>query len=45
MDISIFFKKIAETLELGKIVEGPLQVKGGLTHRMFKVITEKGRTC
>ena len=43
MNIEIFFNKIVENLNLGKIIEGPIQVKGGLTHRMFKVFTDKGR--
>ena len=43
MNIEVFFNKIAENLNLGKIIEGPIQVKGGLTHRMFKVFTDKGR--
>ena len=43
MDIKLFFNKLTEKLELGKIIEPPTQVKGGLTHRMFKFSTDKGR--
>lgn len=43
MDINIFFKKLTNELELGNIIEGPIQVKGGLTHRMFRIFTDKGR--
>lgn len=28
---------------LGNIIEEPLKVTGGLTHRMFKIVTDKGR--
>jgi Ser/Thr protein kinase RdoA (MazF antagonist) len=37
------FKKIVKELDLGNIIEEPLKVTGGLTHRMFKVFTDKGR--
>lgn len=43
MDINKYFNKIVKTLDLGDIVEGPIQVKGGLTHRMFKIFTNKGK--
>ncbi len=43
MDIKLFFSKLTEKLELGKILEEPTQVKGGLTHRMFKFSTDNGR--
>lgn len=43
MDIDSFLKKISEQLDLGKIVDGPEQIKGGLTHRMFRLFTEQGR--
>jgi Ser/Thr protein kinase RdoA (MazF antagonist) len=43
MDINLFFKKIVKELDLGNIIEEPLKVTGGLTHRMFKVFTDKGR--
>ena len=43
MDIKLFFNKLTEKLELGKMIEPPTQVKGGLTHRMFKFSTDKGR--
>lgn len=34
---------IAEDLQLGKVIESPVQVTGGFMHRMFKVVTEKGK--
>lgn len=43
MDIKIFFNKVVNELDLGEIVEGPIQVSGGLTHRMFKLFTNKGK--
>ena len=43
MDIELFFNKMVNTLDLGNIIEGPIQVSGGLTHRMFKIFTNKGR--
>jgi Ser/Thr protein kinase RdoA (MazF antagonist) len=43
MDINLFFSKIVKELDLGNIIEEPLKVTGGLTHRMFKVFTDKGR--
>ncbi len=33
---------IAENLQLGQVLEKPIQVTGGFMHRMFKVVTEKG---
>lgn len=35
---------IAEDLQLGRVVEEPVRVTGGFMHRMFKVVTEKGKT-
>ncbi len=32
MNIELLFNKIVNYLELGNIIEGPIQVKGGLTH-------------
>lgn len=43
MDINLFFEKMVKTLNLGNIIEGPTKVTGGLTHRMFKVATDKGK--
>lgn len=34
---------IAENLQLGQVLEKPVQVTGGFMHKMFKVVTEKGR--
>ena len=43
MNIESFFDKLVEQLNLGKINVGPIQVNGGLTHRMFKIFTDKGK--
>lgn len=34
---------MVEELNLGNIIEEPLKVTGGLTYRMFKIVTDKGR--
>lgn len=34
---------MVEKLNLGSIIEEPQKVTGGLTHRIFKVVTDKGR--
>ena len=34
---------IAENLQLGQVVEKPIQLTGGFMHKMFKLVTEKGR--
>lgn len=34
---------VSENLQLGKVLEIPVQVTGGFMHRMFKVVTDKGR--
>ena len=39
MDINLFFDKMVKELNLGNIIEEPLKVTGGLTHRMFKIVT------
>ena len=41
--MDLFFNKMVKELDLGNIIEKPLRVTGGLTHRMFKVVTDKGR--
>ena len=43
MSIESLFNKIVYSLDLGIITDRPIQVTGGLTHRMFKVFTDKGR--
>ena len=43
MNTALLFNKIVNNLDLGNITEGPIQVTGRLTHRMFKVFTDKGR--
>ena len=37
------FEKIVKKIDLGKLIEKPEQVNGGLTHRMFKIVTSKGK--
>jgi Ser/Thr protein kinase RdoA (MazF antagonist) len=34
--------KIVDYLNLGNLLENPIQVSGGLTHRMFKLVTSNG---
>ena len=41
--MDLFFNKMVKELDLGNIIEKPLKVTGGLTHRMFKVVTDKGK--
>jgi len=43
MDINLLFENIVKELDLGNLVEDPTQVTGGLTHRMFKISTDKGK--
>ena len=38
-----FLNKLAKQLNLGEIKGEPEQVAGGLTHRMFKIFTDKGK--
>lgn len=33
----------ADNLQLGKVLEKPVQVTGGFMHRMFKLVTENGK--
>lgn len=42
ININNFFNLVAEDLQLGKVLENPVQVVGGFMHRMFKIVTEKG---
>ena len=41
MDIDIFFEKVINMLNLGKIISKPSRVSGGFTHKMYKVETDK----
>lgn len=34
---------VSENLQLGKVLEIPVQVTGGFMHRMFKLVTENGK--
>ena len=43
MDLNKFFDKMVNCLNLGNIIEEPSKVTGGLTHRMFKVVTDECR--
>ena len=43
MDLNKFFDKMVNCFSLGNIIEEPLKVTGGLTHRMFKVVTDECR--
>ena len=37
-----FFEKAAEALSLGKLMSDPVQISGGLTHRMYRLETSCG---
>ena len=39
MNTDKFFDLAAETLKLGKVIEKPVQITGGLMHKMFKVVS------
>lgn len=43
LNINDFFNLIAEDLQLGKVIDDPVQVTGGFMHRMFKIVTENGK--
>lgn len=43
MDTEKILYLIADNLQLGKVLEKPVQVTGGFMHRMFKVVTENGK--
>lgn len=43
MNINAFFEKIAYDLNLGKLIEKPSRVSGGLTHKMYKIVTNKSK--
>lgn len=43
MNLNRFFDKMVNSFELGNIIEEPSKVTGGLTHRMFKVVTDECR--
>lgn len=43
MDINKFLNKMIEELDLGTLIEPISRVSGGLTHRMFKIFTDKGK--
>ena len=43
MNIELFFEKMTNEFDLGKIISKPLRVTGGLTHKMYKVETDKNK--
>ncbi len=43
MDINNFFEKLVSNLELGNLIEEPSRVSGGLTHKMYKIVTDKAK--
>lgn len=43
MDTEKILYLISDNLQLGKVLEKPVQVTGGFMHRMFKVVTENGK--
>lgn len=43
MDINRFFENVVDELHLGNKITSLDRVSGGLTHKMYKVFTDKGR--
>lgn len=43
MNTDKLFDSISSDLQLGKVIEKPVRVTGGFMHRMFKVVTDKGK--
>ena len=43
MNIDLFLEKVVSKLNLGKIISKPSRVSGGLTHKMYKVETDKSK--
>ena len=41
-DINKLLEKLLEQCKLGKMLEMPIRITGGLSHRMYKVETDKG---
>ena len=43
MNINDFFNKLVSNLNLGNLIEEPSRVNGGLTHKMYKIVTDKAK--
>lgn len=43
MNINTFFEKLVSELNLGNLIEPPSRVNGGLTHKMYKIQTDKAK--
>ncbi len=43
MNINDFFEKLTSNFGLGKIINKPSRVSGGLTHKMYKITTDKSK--
>lgn len=43
MDNNHLLKKIVSNLDLGNLIEEPSKVSGGLTHKMYKIVTDKSK--
>lgn len=43
MNTKDFFDKLVLNLNLGKLIEEPSRVSGGLTHKMYKIVTDKNK--
>lgn len=41
MDVNNFFERLVSELNLGNLISEPARVTGGLTHKMYKVVTDK----
>ena len=43
MNINDFFEKLVYNLGLGKMTDRPSRISGGLTHKMYKITTDKSK--
>ncbi len=43
MNVKKFFDKLVLNLDLGNLIEEPSRVSGGLTHKMYKIVTNKSK--
>ena len=43
MNINDFFEKLVYNFGLGKMIDRPSRISGGLTHKMYKITTDKSK--
>ena len=43
MNIKDFFSTLVSNLGLGELIEEPTRISGGLTHKMYKIVTDKSK--